>query len=334
MKRFALLFFAPAALLVGQASGTNGRFAGPTLGFVQGSAPSELQPILGIPGAARLGDPMLLPDSVTQTYLAPGHSYALAAQGSSAPLAVVLLRGSSGIAPNPTLVPIPGAMAHADLVAFSPTAAAAALYSQQSGEVQVFTALPNSPHLLRDISNVQIAGAAHALAVSDDAQSVLIADASGTVYALSANAAPAPVYHVSQVSALVFVSQSHDAIVCDPASGSAAIVSADGAVQTLQPPSGNGCRPQAAASTTDGRTILMACPAEHLIWSVDRASGATSTYKVTTSPTALDNVGARDAFLISPADDGGTHWLLTWRPDGPVISFIGAPRRATQGAGH
>jgi hypothetical protein len=337
MKLLAIALLATPALLLAQTSGAAGRFSGPVLGFVPGWNPTELQPILGVPGAARLGNPISLPNSVTQTFLAPGHWYALAAQGTSAPIAIVRLRGTAGIEQHPALTPLASAMAHPDLVAFSPGGAVAALYSQQSGRLQVFAGLPDSPRLASDISNIEVAGIARALAISDDAQALLIADASGEVYTLSPNQALVSIYHSTQVSALAFASQSHDAIVCDPVLGSAAalhLLAANAGVQTLQPPSTDGCQPQAAASTADGSTILIACPAQHLIWSVDRASGATNSYKVSGSPSALDNVGARDAFLMSPADEGGTRWLITWRPEGPVMSFIGAAHPAAEATGN
>jgi hypothetical protein len=331
MKRVAILFAATAMLVFGQVSGAN--FSGPVLGFVPGPTARELLPIRGIPGAARLGDPVSLPNTVTQTYLAPGHAYALAAQGEADPIALIVLRGAGALEATPTLTPISGAMAHPDLVAFCPNGGAAALYSEQRNSIQVFTGLPNAPQLLKQFSNVLL-GAASALAVSDDARELLIADATGTVYAVASNGAPVAVYHASQVSALAFVSQSHDAIVCDPVLGSAAILQATSTVRMLQPPSNNGCQPRAAASSADGKTILIPCPAQHFIWSVDRASGETNTYGVKTNATALDRLGATDSFLLSPQDGNGTYWLLTWHADGPVLSFIGAAHAGAQGSGN
>jgi hypothetical protein len=324
MKSLGILFTATAAVVFGQVSGAN--FSGPVLGFVPGPSARELVPIRGIPGATRLGDPITLPNTVTQTYIAPGHAYALAAQGEADPIALIVLRGGGGLEVNPALTPISEAMAHPDLVAFSPNGGTAALYSEQANRVQVFIGLPNAPQLFKQFLNVSVAGGTRVLAVSDDAQALLTADMTGTVYAVSSNSAPVAVYHASQVSALAFVSQSHDAIVCDPALGSAVILQAS-TVRTLSPPGNNSCQARAAASTRDGRTILIACPAQRLIWSVDRASGATNAYGLNTGVTALDRLGATDSFLLSPQDGNGTYWLLTWHADGPAISFIGAGAR-------
>jgi hypothetical protein len=331
MKIAAIVFAATAPLLLGQVSGSANRFSGPTLGFVPGSTANQLLLIRGIPGAARLSDSVSLENTITRTYLAPGHSYALAAQGAADPVAVIVLRGAEGIEANPVLAPMAGAMPRPDLVAFSPTGLSAALYSEERNSIQVFTGLPTSPHVAGQFSTLPFA--ARALAVSDDAQILLSADAAGTVYGLSSNSAAVPVYHASQVSALAFVWQSHDAVVCDPVLGSAVILQSGRLpVATFQAPSNDGCQPRATASTMDGKIILMACPAQRLIWSVDRALGSTNVYKINSSPIALDRLGRGDTFLTSPADDGGTYWLLTWHSGGPVMSFIGAAQSSAQGS--
>ncbi len=164
-----------------------------------------------------------------------------------------------------------------------------------------------------------------ALAVSDDAGAVVIADASGTVYSVSSHAAPVAIYHASQVAALAFASQSHTAVVCDPVLGSATILQS-GVVRMLQPPSNAGCQARAAASSADGKTMLIACQMQHQIWSIDLASGLTSVHSVNTNVTALDRLGATDSFLMSPADHNGTYWVVTWSAGEPAISFIGAAR--------
>lgn len=323
MKLLALLFAATGALAFGQAAGTS--FSGPVTGFLPTQTPNELLPIRGVPGAARLGDAIRLPNTVTQIYLAPKQRYALAAQGETDPVALVVLRGAGGIEAAPILTPLSGAIAHPDLVAFSPNGGTAALYSGETKRIQVFAGLPGAPRLAQQVSDVSLAGSARALAVSDDAEAVLIADTTGTVYSVSSNGSPVAVYHASQVAALEFVSQSHDAIVCDPALGSAAILES-GSVRTVQPPSDAGCQPSAAASTADGKTMLIACPAQHSIWSVNLATGSTSVRIVNTGVTTLDRLGAADSFLMSPADANGTYWVITWQADGPATSFIGAAR--------
>lgn len=315
MKRFAIAF-AIAGSLCAQTPAAN---SGPTLGFVPGPAPWQLQPILGIPGAARLGAPISLSNTITQLYLAPGQSYALVTEGPNDPAALVVLRANGVLEATPTPRPLAGAFARPDLVAFSPTGQSFALYSQRANQVQVFTGFPNFPYSTEDIGFMP---KAVKLAVSDDAQAIEMADEYGAVYPLAIAKPLVPVYHSSQIAALAFLPQTHDAIVCDPVAGTAALLQAGTQLKTLPQPATE-CQPQAANATADGSTILLACPVQHLIWSINRFSGVAETYKITNSPTALDSLAARNAFLMSPADGAGTYWLVTWQADGPVVSFIG-----------
>jgi hypothetical protein len=321
MRRFAIALIASIAAF-GQAPANTG----PMLGFVPGPQPWQLQPILGIPGAARLGDPVSLPQSVTQLYVAPGQAYALAAQGPANPVASAVLQVAGALQTNPPLTALPGALANPDLVAFSPTAQSVALYAQQAGEVQVFSGLPNSPRKTQDISNV---GRAALLAVSDDAQKVLISDGVGNVYALAQGAAAVPVYHTEQVSALVFIPQSHAAILCDPVNGAALTSPAMDGIALISPP--NTCQPQAATTTADGKTILLACPASHLIWSIDRASGDIAFHSISNTPYGFTTLGLRDTFVTTPADGFGTYWLFAWQNGEPMSFFVPAARSAGAG---
>ena len=192
--------------------------------------------------------------------------------------------------------------------------------------VQVYTGLPGAPQRAQQISGV---GAAALLAVSDDAQAVLISDGVGNVYALAQNAAPAPVYHTEFVSALAFFPQSHEAILCDPYNGSTVVGQAVDGITVFPAP--NTCQPQAAATTADGKTILLACPASHLIWSIDRASGAIAFHSVSNTPYGFNSLGLRDTFLMSPADGFGTYWVFAWQNGEPISSFVAAAPKAGAG---
>jgi hypothetical protein len=316
MMRLAIVF-ALAWSLCAQTPAAN---SGPTLGFVPGSAPWQLQPILGIPGAARLGAPLSLPNTITLLSVAPGQSYAVAIEGPNDPASLAVLRINGVLRTAPVLTPLAGALAHPDLVAFSPTGQSLALYSQHANQVQVFTGLPASPRIASQISNID---SAVKLAVSDDAQVILIADAAGNVEPLAQAGPATPLYHAPQIAALAFLPHSHDAIVCDPSAATAVLLQGGTSLKILPSPATE-CQAQAAAGTADGNTILIACPAQHLIWSVDRTSGVAETFRTTNSPAAFDSLAARDAFLLSPADSAGTWWIVAWQSGAPVVSFIGA----------
>jgi len=337
MKFFAFAIIAVSTTLCAQAphgsGGNTTGFSVPALGFISGQAPAQLQPILGIPGSARLGSPLLLPSTVSGIHIAPGHAYALLQQGPSNPVSMVLLQGIAVQSQNVQLTPIPGTIGQIDLVAFSPIGTSAAIYSRETNQLQVLTGLPSSPRLFLNLSNVALAGAAQKLAVSDDAQAVLISDSAGSVYSVSQNGSTA-VHHSPDISALAFVTRSHDSIICDRSVNTIALLRDSIATPfALGPAMKDTCQPEGAASTADGKTLLLACPAQHAVLAVDSATGLTRTYNVAPSPTFLDRLALGDVFLITPAE-GGTYWLFVWQPSGLTASFIAAAPKGSQGSGH
>jgi hypothetical protein len=338
MKLLAFAFLGTAVMLLAQAPNTNSgsttAVSVPTLGFIASQAPARLQPILGIPGAARLGNPLLLPATVTQIHIAPGHAYALVEQAPGNPLALVLLQGITTQTRNLPLRPIMGALSQIDILAFSPMGTSAVLYSRQTNQLQVLTGLPKLPQLYLNVPNLAIPYGPQKVAVSDDAQAVLVSDAAGSVYSVSRNAAPVPVNHSPEISALAFVAQSRESIICDRTLNTMSFLRDSTARSVALGPATNDiCQPEAAASTTDGKTVLLACPAQHAVLSIDRASGLTRVHNMSNSPSALEPLGVRDVFLMSPPENG-TYWLLAWGPDGPVTSFIAAASNLSQGSGN
>ncbi|MBV8904518.1 MAG: hypothetical protein JOZ22_12870 [Acidobacteriia bacterium] len=315
MKLFALALAASASLLTAQVSGVS--HASPRLGFVPGATPSELQPILGLPGATRLGDPISLPFPA-KLYLAPGHQYALAEQADGV-IGLIALRANQM---EPALIALPGALQNPELIAFSPSGHAAILYSQSSNRLQVWNGLPTAPQLVQNISTVSLSDV-HQAAVSDDAQIVLVGDESGNVDRVSDTPA-VPLYHAAHIASLGFGPGTHNAIIVDSGSNSVAIVdSATGRFEALPSPP-NRCEPDEAAATADGRTVLVACPAQRLVWSVNRDSGAINVTKIPVSPLQMDRLAARDTFLFSPPDEHGSYWMVSIHPDGLSLSFVGA----------
>lgn len=338
MKFFAFTFVGVATALCAQApNATNGTTTGlsvPALGFVSRQTPAQLQPILGIPGSARLGGPLSLPSAVTQIHIAPGQAYALVQQAPGNPLGMVSLQGIAAQTRNLPVTPISGAMGQVDLLAFSPMGSSAVSYSRQTNQLQVLTGLPRAARVYLNASNLAIPTPPQKLAVSDDARAVLISDAAGSVYSISQGGAPVPVHHSPNVSALAFVTQSHDSIICDRSLNTISFLR-DSTVTpvVLGPATNNTCQPEGAASTLDGKTILLACPAQHAVLSIDRASSVTRVYNVAGNPGALNRSSLGDVFLLSPAQDG-IYWLLLWQPDGPTAFFVGAARNVTQGSGN
>ena len=172
------------------------------------------------------------------------------------------------------------------------------------------------------------------IAVSDDARAVLVSDAAGSVYSILQNAVPVPVHHSPEISALTFVAQSRESIICDRTLNTMAFLRGSNPTPVaLGPATSDMCQPEGATSTADGRTILLACPAQHAVLAVDRVSGLTRVHKVGNSPVKLQPLAVRDVFLMSPPEDG-IYWLFVWGPNGLVKSFVAGAQNVSRGSGN
>jgi hypothetical protein len=149
----------------------NAAVAVPGMGFAFDSSQSAIRPLHGIPGAALLGAPLDLGFPVVSAVIAPRQDFAIAVLSAESPRVVPL----SG---NGSASSLTGAMAAPDRVVFSPSGGAAVLVSNQdSGRMQVVAGLPGNP-VVEEIDISTLATPFGAIAVSDDGQTLLIAEAS------------------------------------------------------------------------------------------------------------------------------------------------------------
>ena len=186
----------------------------PVLGFVGGANQSELQSLLGIPGASALGEPLALPAGVTGVHFAPGQNYALLASNAGSSLGLMTFQGTEVGA----VVAICGAVSQPGIVAFSPGASAAALYSMADG-LQVITGLPDSPKLARVVPDSELPDEVRFLAVADDSVTLLEGTAHSAIYLLPQLGAPRLLYTAGDLQGMAFVPKTNDLVAFDRAAG-------------------------------------------------------------------------------------------------------------------
>src|SRR6266536_1972207 len=95
-------------------------------GLISGAGPAEVRPLVGLPGSAIAGDALRMPEGTRRVHLDPGQELALVERTGAA---IGVLAFDGGLAGE--LSEIAGAMARADLVAFSPSGGHAVLYAAQ-----------------------------------------------------------------------------------------------------------------------------------------------------------------------------------------------------------
>jgi hypothetical protein len=298
-----------------------GELRAPVLGYLLQEDPLELRAISGIPGAAIRGEPLPLPEGVTRLRLAPGHGFALAERGESDPPAVLLLDG--GAAPA---TPVSGALVRAGLVVFSPQGRAAALYSAGEARVQVLTGLPLQPRVSRDIAASGLVG----LAVSDDGEMLLTADAQGVVYVSPVAGERQLVFRAEGLAGMTFLPRRREAVVVDGGRGEVFLLGGfDDAVYSRLIASGlEG--PGVVRAAADGRSVLVAGCEGNRAWIVDIDSATARALDLPASPAFLEPLRLLDAYLFASLP-GEPAWLLVRSPEETRSYFIpGAEGRDPQ----
>lgn len=214
--RIWLLLVACACVLASSAAGQRIKVHGPTLGFVFDRSGRALLPIDGIPGAAEIGEPIELSGTPTRMMVAPGAAHAVADMEGN-PLAVLLRNGHG--AP----IPLPGTRTAANIIAFSASGDAVALYHSDSSSVFVVRGLPDSPEEAEEWPLSGLPGSISALAVGDGGGMALVGIASevdGGIYLLRAGGAAHRIGSLSDPRLIAVNPGATEAIAVDAAANS------------------------------------------------------------------------------------------------------------------
>lgn len=293
------------------AAQTPNSLAAPTLGFIPATNGSGLTPILGVPGAARLGATVGTPDGST-LYVAPRSSYLIAVTP-GASLAIASLRPAA-LQSGLELTPVSGALLDPDVVVFSPTGSSAALYARHSNTVQVLSGLPNAPRVVRTTTVAVQLGLP---AVSDDGQLLLSIEDGGAIVDVQSGATK----YKGSPAGLAFLPGSHDAIVADSRSNAVLKLSGSGSQTVLSTAI---VSPEALTVTSDGTTVILASARSKSLWAVPLVSGSAQSHPVEKSVRSLDPLPGGNTFLVTYQD--GSHGLVSWRDHKLSSFFIGAFR--------
>jgi hypothetical protein len=193
------VFIALCAFAVsGWAQSTAG-VAGPVTGFIFDAQSGAVRPMLGIPGAAYLGQ--LVVTGLNSASVAPDGSAALAVQQLGR---LVLYTGLRGANP-PVALSVPGAIAAADHFAWATngTGSAAAVYCSRTGKAQILSDLAQSPVASAPIDLSGLPGTVTAMAF--DGQRLIVGVASneaGGIYLASPSSGIQRIAHAVSPSAI------------------------------------------------------------------------------------------------------------------------------------
>ena len=140
----ATLFIAAAlaAFGIGRAPGQTPLMQGSLSGFVFDPAARGVRPLLGNPGAATMGEPLLAGSDLQQAAVSADGDYALAITSDGRGLVAILqLSGKTSVRPLGVMT------AAGDAVELSPLGSYAVLYQRKTQSLQVVKGLPVGPNL-------------------------------------------------------------------------------------------------------------------------------------------------------------------------------------------
>lgn len=299
--------------------------AGPVTGFVFDAQAGALRPMLGIPGAAYLGNPIAV--GLEAASVAPDGSAALAVQVGGK---LVLY---SGLRSGPLVaLAVSGAIAGADQFAWAPGnigSSRAAVYSSRTAQGQILTALAPSPLAAAPIDLSSLPGTVTVMAfdgqhlivgvASNDSGGIYLATAASGIQRIASAANPSAIalagtslYFADSQSQQIFQVQS---FASTPATVMFANDSGIGSPAGLQV-SGDGQRLYAA--NTGSRTLQVYDIPSHM---------PVQTLSLAFTPTRLDLFGDASVFLLNGSGQGPLYVVRDGGPGKAAVYFVPSPNK-------
>lgn len=225
----------------------------PALGFVFDSG--VLRSVLGVPGAAVFGAPVDTGLQPLDAVISPRQDYALLLTGDHRD--VTLLRLAAG---QIAAAPLAGAMTAPDVMALSPMGNSAVLYRAGDGLLQILTALPDAPRVLRELSIMTLDGTIASAAVADDGKLVL-AEVGNNVVVIPADGMSRPLPFDAPMPLMAFLPRAQDAIIASRQTNQVSLILHPADVpqaQMLAGPDDGILKPVAVAFSLDGGRAFIA----------------------------------------------------------------------------
>jgi hypothetical protein len=276
---------------------------GPILGFLGDSVNEAILPILGIPGASLLGQPLAVDRPVRTLAVSPRQDYALALLGESRDFVIVHLES------NPIkITSVDGINSGVDVIAISPTGTAAGLYDHDSRIFTSIVELNAVPRSLFEFDASGMRGKLAGIAVADDGTFAMLNFAEGDsteLWIISSTAAPVLAPGL-RPSAVAFVPQRHDVVIGDSATHEIFLLTGSPPVSRVSLASlGDGFDSiSAVAASGDGRRVFVTSTNSQDIILIDVESRLTKAVSCRCRATGLHRLKGPSVFRLSDPSDG------------------------------
>ena len=274
----------------------------PILGYVFDPAHGGLRPIKGILGASTLGEVLPLRRKLSHAQVSAQQEYALVVtvDTQEAQLLPLNLRSEDYL-----LRPIAGTKSGISRIALSPTGSSAALFYSERRSVQVITGLPTAPLADEEIDISSVPGSLTAMAISDDTSAILLGVSDqtlGAVYSLRRGGEVQWITSVDDVSAISFMSRTHDALIADRQANEVLLISdVLGAIKktVLVGQSEGLLGPIAVESSEDNQRVFIADSGSNSIYSLELASGTVTHFSSRRPLAGLFRLRGKSIFRVT-----------------------------------
>ncbi len=293
--------------------------AAPVLGYAIDPAARAIRPIGGVPGAAAFEAALATHPALARAVLAPGADYALASAVETGRVVVLTWEAGAVSAAELALAGDLGA------AAFSPGGRTAAMYSPESGSVQVWLGLPRQPLMAWEAR----IGRPAALAVSDDglALAAILGETGSQMLAvLTPSAGPRVVAEGGAWSALAFAPGRRDLAVAQAGRNQVSLITdltGEARVRIVAGVGDGIANPVALAFSADGTKLAAASDEARSVVLIDLETRAVVSVACEAKINALERVRGNAVFRLTRAA-GERSPLFDGDAPEPRIVFIAA----------
>jgi len=300
---YASALTAVLTLAVRPADAQPASLTGPVAGFVFSAVSKTVRPLLGIPGATHMEQPIL--SRVDSASIAPGGNWAFITTRSHG----TFVKGLSAL--NPAEYSIDGLIDAIDRVAWSRDGSYAAVYSSSGNRLQRVQFSASQPSVDPAV-DVSAWGQVTTLAIDPAGKQIAAGFATSGLYLFATGQSPALLASITQPASAAFDGTGQYLYAIDP--GAQRIVQyqpASGVVEfaSLVQSDGSALKPAGLAVSGDGSYLLLADSATQsvFVYEVSTRSVA-STIPLSFAPSSFETLSAGPVVLLNGNDP--TEWLL------------------------
>ena len=309
-------------LSIGPASGQSPLMQGPLSGFVFDPAARGLRPLLGYPGSATMGEPMLAGVDLQGAAVSPDGDYALAITNDGRGLVAILQMSG-----KTTVRPLGAETAAGDGIELSPLGTYAVLYHHATQSLQVVKGLPGAPVLGQRLDVARHGGPMSAFAINDQGTVLAAApaDAAALIYVFENDGVARLISTVHHVTDLAFINAA-DAVMSDDRDNKVYVLRSVTGVTATLPLAGEAqglASPQAIAVSRDERRVYVANAESAEIVAINLNDGLSARYPCPCAPSAVRRLNGTAVFRLTEPDDGPL-WLFDGDLAEQKIMFVPA----------